>query len=264
MWPGSVAAWCYVGQRRQIVRHDVNDPPVPAEHQGLVVLACDVCRTTCGANHGGAGSFQAVMRQFGWAFAHASLPALTSADTVAQPVHVPMPRSRRIMAAPGAVEKLCHPPQGRGSGDYTRCPCCSIRCFEPSLTPRNATWRRRCSTSRSRTRSSASRPKRITVTPAERARLVKFGKKVGGAIRDLTTIVTPRTNARWVSGGASKPAATKRKPGRPRTPEDIREIILRIAEDTGWGYTGILANSRSWASTRSVAHGVQNSDRSGP
>ncbi|MFA9478841.1 integrase core domain-containing protein [Phycisphaerales bacterium AB-hyl4] len=83
-------------------------------------------------------------------------------------------------------------------------------------------------------------PKRITVTPAEKARLVKFGRKVGSAIRELITIVTPRTFARWVSGGASKPGASKRKPGRPRTSEEIRDIILRIAEETGWGYTRIL------------------------
>ncbi|MEX0653440.1 MAG: integrase core domain-containing protein [Phycisphaeraceae bacterium] len=83
-------------------------------------------------------------------------------------------------------------------------------------------------------------PKRITVTPTERTRLLKFGKKVGSAIRELITIVTPRTFAHWVSGGASKPASMTRKPGRPRTPEEIRATILRIAEETGWGYTRIL------------------------
>ncbi|MEX0652686.1 MAG: hypothetical protein WD534_05350 [Phycisphaeraceae bacterium] len=82
--------------------------------------------------------------------------------------------------------------------------------------------------------------KRVTVTPAERACMVKFGKKVGSAIKELITIVMPRTFARWVHGGDSQPAATKRKPGRPRTPEEIREIILRIAEETDWGYTRIL------------------------
>ena len=51
-------------------------------------------------------------------------------------------------------------------------------------------------------------PKRVTVTPAERTRLVKFGKKVGGAIRELITIVTPRTFARWVSGEATKSSTT--------------------------------------------------------
>ena len=85
-------------------------------------------------------------------------------------------------------------------------------------------------------------PNRVQVTPAERARLVKLGKKVGGMIKELITIVTPRTFARWVSGntGQGKSMASKRKPGRPRTPEEIREIVLRIAEETGWGYTRIL------------------------
>ncbi|HJZ55390.1 MAG TPA: hypothetical protein VKE74_10550 [Gemmataceae bacterium] len=34
-------------------------------------------------------------------------------------------------------------------------------------------------------------PKRITGTPRERNRLVKLGTKLGSAIRDLVTIVTP-------------------------------------------------------------------------
>jgi putative transposase len=43
-------------------------------------------------------------------------------------------------------------------------------------------------------------PERITVTPRERARLVKLGRAVGSAIRELVTIVSPRTFARWVAG----------------------------------------------------------------
>jgi putative transposase len=81
-------------------------------------------------------------------------------------------------------------------------------------------------------------PKRITVTPGERAQLVKEGRKLGSKIKELITIVCPRTFARWVHAGTAKrkPAKT----GRPRTDEQIREIILRIARDTGWGYTRIL------------------------
>jgi hypothetical protein len=40
----------------------------------------------------------------------------------------------------------------------------------------------------------------VIVTPAERQRLVKLGKPLGTAIRDLITIVTPRTFVRWVTG----------------------------------------------------------------
>ena len=55
-------------------------------------------------------------------------------------------------------------------------------------------------------------PKRIDVTPAERAKLVKLGVRLGSAIKELITIVHPRTFARWLSEGASK--AKRRKPGR--------------------------------------------------
>ena len=37
----------------------------------------------------------------------------------------------------------------------------------------------------------------LICTPAERDRLVKLGKPLGAAIKDLITIVTPRSFARW-------------------------------------------------------------------
>src|SRR5438132_2754309 len=43
-------------------------------------------------------------------------------------------------------------------------------------------------------------PQRITVTPRERQRLLRFGRAVGAAIKELITIVSPRTFARWLSG----------------------------------------------------------------
>jgi putative transposase len=36
-------------------------------------------------------------------------------------------------------------------------------------------------------------PKRISVTPRERQRLLRFGKPLGAALRHLITIVSPRT-----------------------------------------------------------------------
>src|SRR5207247_1497321 len=35
------------------------------------------------------------------------------------------------------------------------------------------------------------------------------------------------------------PAST-RKPGRPRTPTDIRKFVIQIATENGWGYTRVL------------------------
>jgi putative transposase len=84
-------------------------------------------------------------------------------------------------------------------------------------------------------------PKRVRVTPAERSRLVKLGKPLGSAIRGLITIVTPRTFSRWLKGEPKDGQPKRqRKPGRPRTPDEIREWAVRMARETGWGYSRIL------------------------
>lgn len=84
-------------------------------------------------------------------------------------------------------------------------------------------------------------PKRITITPRERQRLLRFGKPLGSAIKELITIVSPKTFLRWVNQD-TKPrsqAPSPREPGRPPTPTEVRELILRIARETGWGYSRI-------------------------
>jgi len=81
-------------------------------------------------------------------------------------------------------------------------------------------------------------PKRVTVTPVERRRLLKLGRRIGPALKHLITIVTYRTFLRWIAG--DKTGRTSGKRGRPRTDEEIREIIIRLAEENGWGYTRIL------------------------
>jgi putative transposase len=85
-------------------------------------------------------------------------------------------------------------------------------------------------------------PKRISITPEERRRLLKFGIPVGPAIKDLITIVSPRTFARWASGETKATRKPQREPklGRPRTVEAIRDLILKLGRETGWGYTRIL------------------------
>jgi putative transposase len=83
-------------------------------------------------------------------------------------------------------------------------------------------------------------PGRITITPQERHRLVKFAQKLGKALHQLATIVKPGTLLRWIreekQQGKKKPA----KRGRRRTPEQIRLLILKLARENEWGYTRIL------------------------
>ena len=81
-------------------------------------------------------------------------------------------------------------------------------------------------------------PKRIEVTPAERAKLVKLGKPLGSKLKDIISIVSYRTIFRWANEVKSK--SKPRKPGRPRKPEEIRELIIQIARETGWGFRKIL------------------------
>jgi putative transposase len=79
----------------------------------------------------------------------------------------------------------------------------------------------------------------IRTTRRERARLVRLGKPLGPAIRDLLTIVSPRTFARWVNGKKAARQA-KRRQGRPRTTAEVRHLVLRLAQESNWGYTRIL------------------------
>ena len=82
-------------------------------------------------------------------------------------------------------------------------------------------------------------PKRIPITPREKNRLIKFGKPLGDAIKQLIGIVHPKTFLRWIAG-SSVHKKTKRTPGRPSTAPDIKCLILKLAGETGWGYTRIL------------------------
>jgi len=86
-------------------------------------------------------------------------------------------------------------------------------------------------------------PKRITITPCERNRLLKYGKLVGAAISQLISIVSPRTFQRWVqaeSGDKSnRTTASTPTVGRPKTDDEIRELIVRLARESSWGYTRI-------------------------
>lgn len=89
-------------------------------------------------------------------------------------------------------------------------------------------------------------PKAVRTTAEERARLVKLGRPLGNAIKELITIVSPRTFADWLRKRPTRVGrdGARRKRGRPRTAAEIRRLILRIARQTGWGFTKILGELR--------------------
>ncbi|TWT39524.1 integrase core domain-containing protein [Blastopirellula retiformator] len=71
-------------------------------------------------------------------------------------------------------------------------------------------------------------------------RLVKFGAKLGKAVHEIVTIVGPSTILRWIRE-SKKPGGVKQvRKGRPRTKEEIRELIIRFARENDWGYTRIM------------------------
>jgi putative transposase len=83
---------------------------------------------------------------------------------------------------------------------------------------------------------------RIFLKQDERERLLKLGTAIGPGAAKLITIVHRRTYQRWVQRkNAGKPA---KKIGRPKTLESVREIVIRLARETGWGYGRILGELR--------------------
>jgi putative transposase len=117
-------------------------------------------------------------------------------------------------------------------------------------------------------------PKVIRPTSQERQRLIKAGHTLGTRISQLITIVRPETFLRWLRAeGKHKPRkrTTQRKSGRPRTPDEIRHVVLRIAHETGWGYTRVLGElkklgvrvSRQTVKNILVAEGLDPGPRTG-
>jgi putative transposase len=97
-------------------------------------------------------------------------------------------------------------------------------------------------------------PARITIVPQERQRLLKFGARLGKAIHQVVTIVTPGTFLRWIREDKRR-RKTKQGPvkrGRRCTAEDIRKLIVRMARENTWGYTRIVGELKKLG-IRSVA-----------
>ncbi len=111
--------------------------------------------------------------------------------------------------------------------------------------------------------------KRLRLNDDQRRRLAAKGKKLGlSGLRELITLVTPATIMRWHRDLVAKKydGAAKRRPGRPRTSEEMRELIVQMANDNdGWGYTRIVGElwkisrfiSRSTVARILKANGIQ-------
>ncbi len=81
-------------------------------------------------------------------------------------------------------------------------------------------------------------PKKLDTTEAELATLLKLGRRLGPMIKELISIVTPRTFLRWVQDeqererkatGRSSEKNEKTKGN--KTPPEVRELILRMAKE---------------------------------
>ena len=80
--------------------------------------------------------------------------------------------------------------------------------------------------------------KRIFLEPEEKKELLKLSESIGSGVKHVISIVAYGTLLRWrrEASGSKKP----KKMGRPRTAETLRELILKIAKETGWGYTRVM------------------------
>ena len=80
-------------------------------------------------------------------------------------------------------------------------------------------------------------------TDAQRRRLALKARPLSHAkLRELGSLVTPDTLTRWFRqyAGAKYDSHAKRGPGRPPKPQEIRDLVVRLAqENVGWGYTRI-------------------------
>ena len=83
---------------------------------------------------------------------------------------------------------------------------------------------------------------KIILKPEERTRLIRLGQAIGPAMRHLITIVDYTTYRTWIRRLQGK--QPRKQMGRPRTPEVIRELVLKLARENHWGYTRILGELR--------------------
>ena len=101
-------------------------------------------------------------------------------------------------------------------------------------------------------------PGQIHTTYQERQTLMKYGKVIGRAIEELISIVSPTTFYHWVRNGKNGKPKPKNPKGGQRKPKELRELVLKIAEKTGFGLTRIIDKLRKLGITNISRQTVRN------
>lgn len=95
-------------------------------------------------------------------------------------------------------------------------------------------------------------------TPQERSRLARFATNLGKALDELATIVHPNTIRRRIREAKRHGKSKSAKRGRRPTAQVIRDLILTLAKENGWGYTSILGELRKLGIKRLARNTVKN------
>jgi hypothetical protein len=66
--------------------------------------------------------------------------------------------------------------------------------------------------------------------------MLKYGKAIGRAIDELVSIVSPATFYRWFREAKSGKPQPKKPKGGQRKPKELCELVLAIANETGFGF----------------------------
>jgi len=77
--------------------------------------------------------------------------------------------------------------------------------------------------------------RRLRLTDAQRRRLAVRGRAIGRkALTEVACIVTPDTILRWYRQLIARKydGSKRRGPGRPRTAEDIAQLVVRMANES--------------------------------
>ena len=88
----------------------------------------------------------------------------------------------------------------------------------------------------------------VHTRPEERTQLLKFGQPLGDTVKDLISIVSYSTFQRWARD-SERPRESEeqgseprqRGKGRPRTEEEIEDLVVRLARENAWGYSRVMS-----------------------